>query len=191
MSAGRTGARGPAAAKPEAALHTLSVLVENKPAVLVRVAGLFSRRGFNIESLAVGPTEHPEVSRMTVVVRVDDTVLEQVTKQLNKLVNVLKIVELDREHAVVRELLLVKVRADDTTRSGVLETVQLFTAKVVDVGPDVLTVEVTGPPAKINAMLEMLERYGIREIVQSGVVALDRGPRAMMVPAARHSDRTA
>ena len=187
----RPAVRSLAPTRAEASLHTLSVLVENKPAVLVRVAGLFSRRGFNIESLAVGPTEHPEVSRMTVVVRVEDTVLEQVTKQLNKLINVLKIVELDKDNAVVRELLLVKVRADDSTRRGVLETVQLFTAKVVDVGPDVLTIEVTGPPAKINAMLEMLDRYGIREIVQSGVVALDRGPRAMMVPASRHVDRTA
>ena len=187
----RPAVRSLAPARPEAALHTLSVLVENKPAVLVRVAGLFSRRGFNIESLAVGPTEHPEISRMTVVVRVEEAVLEQVTKQLNKLINVLKIVELDKDNAVVRELLLVKVRADDATRRGVLETVQLFTAKVVDVGPDVLTIEVTGPPAKINAMLEMLDRYGIREIVQSGVVALDRGPRAMMVPPNRHVDRTA
>jgi acetolactate synthase-1/3 small subunit len=178
-------------ADEEAGLHTLSVLVENKPAVLARVAGLFSRRGFNIESLAVGPTEHPEISRMTVVVRAEDSALEQVTKQLNKLVNVLKIVELDQTHAVVRELLLVKVRADDTTRRGVLETVELFTAKVVDVVPDTLTIEVTGPPAKIAAMLEMLERYGIREIVQSGVVALDRGARAMAVPAVRPADRSA
>ncbi|MGI8881445.1 MAG: acetolactate synthase small subunit [Jatrophihabitans sp.] len=190
MAAPRAGTRVLHPVTPEPTLHTLSVLVENKPAVLVRVAGLFSRRGFNIESLAVGPTEHPEVSRMTVVVRVEDGVLEQVTKQLNKLVNVLKIVELDQRDAVVRELLLVKVRADDTTRRGVLETVELFTAKVVDVGPDVLTIEVTGPPAKIAAMLEMLERYGIREIVQSGVVALDRGPRAMIVPALR-PDRSA
>src|SRR6476619_6167052 len=110
--------------------HTLSVLVENKPGVLVRVSGLFSRRGFNIESLAVGPTEREEVSRMTIVVNAEDHVVEQVTKQLNKLVNVLKIVELDPANSVARELLLVKVRADDTTRRGVLETVELFKAKV-------------------------------------------------------------
>src|SRR3954470_17555999 len=115
--------------------HTLSVLVENKPGVLARVAGLFSRRGFNIESLAVGPTEHPDISRMTIVVGVDDLPLEQVTKQLNKLINVIKIVELEPTTAVQRELLLVKVRADATVRSQVLETVQLFRAKVVDVSP--------------------------------------------------------
>ena len=113
--------------------HTLSVLVEDKPGVLARVASLFSRRGFNIESLAVGPTEHPTTSRMTIVVSVEDLPLEQVTKQLNKLVNVLKIVELEASTSVQRELLLVKVKADLTTRSHVLETVQLFRAKVVDV----------------------------------------------------------
>src|ERR671936_1674918 len=116
--------------------HTLSVLVENKPGVLARVAGLFSRRGFNIDSLAVGETEHPEVSRITVVVNAEDSPLEQVTKQLNKLVNVLKIVELDSATSVQRELVLIKVRADVETRSHVLETVQLFRAKVVDVAAD-------------------------------------------------------
>src|SRR5213082_4055620 len=121
--------------------HMLSVLVENKPGVLARVASLFSRRGFNIDSLAVGPTEHPDVSRMTIVVNVEDLPLEQVTKQLNKLVNVIKIVELDPAASVQRELLLVKVRADATVRSQVLETVQLFRAKVVDVSPEALTVE--------------------------------------------------
>ena len=115
--------------------HTLSVLVENKPGVLARIAGLFSRRGFNIDSLAVGPTEHPEVSRMTVVVDVEELPLEQVTKQLNKLVEVIKVVELERGASVQREILLVKVRADLATRSHILETVQLFRAKVVDVSP--------------------------------------------------------
>src|ERR687884_1275939 len=124
--------------------HTLSVLVENKPGVLARIAGLFSRRGFNIDSLAVGPTEHPDISRMTVVVDVEDLPLEQVTKQLNKLVNVIKIVELDPTASVQRELLLVKVSADRQTRSHILETVQLFRAKVVDVAPDAVTIEVTG-----------------------------------------------
>jgi acetolactate synthase I/III small subunit len=171
--------------------HTLSVLVENKPGVLVRVSGLFSRRGFNIESLAVGPTEHPEISRITILVSVEGTALEQVTKQLNKLVNVIKIVELEDAHAVQRELLLVKVRADDATRRGVLETVELFRAKVVDVGPEALTIEVTGQPAKLEAMLRMLEPYGIREMVQSGVVALGRGPRSMTQAALRSVERSA
>jgi acetolactate synthase-1/3 small subunit len=165
--------------------HTLSVLVENKPGVLARVAGLFSRRSFNIESLAVGPTENPEVSRMTIVVAVDELPLEQVTKQLNKLVNVIKIVELETSTAVQRELLLVKVRADATVRSQVLETVQLFRAKVVDVSPEALTVEATGTSEKIGALLRMLEPYGIRELVQSGMVAVSRGARSITATSAR------
>ncbi|MGX7824816.1 acetolactate synthase small subunit [Actinokineospora sp. 24-640] len=165
--------------------HTLSVLVENKPGVLARVAGLFSRRGFNIESLAVGPTEHPDVSRMTIVVAVDDLPLEQVTKQLNKLINVIKIVELEPAVAVQRELLLVKVRADATVRSQVLETVQLFRAKVVDVSPEALTVEATGTADKLEALLRMLEPYGVREMVQSGMVAIGRGPRSITATAVR------
>jgi acetolactate synthase-1/3 small subunit len=165
--------------------HTLSVLVENKPGVLARVAGLFSRRSFNIESLAVGPTENPEVSRMTIVVAVDELPLEQVTKQLNKLVNVIKIVELEKSTAVQRELLLVKVRADATVRSQVLETVQLFRAKVVDVSPEALTVEATGTSEKIGALLRMLEPYGIRELVQSGMVAVGRGARSITATSAR------
>jgi len=163
--------------------HTLSVLVENKPGVLARVAGLFSRRGFNIESLAVGPTEHPDVSRMTIVVAVDELPLEQVTKQLNKLVNVIKIVELEPNVAVQRELLLVKVRADATVRSQVLETVQLFRAKVVDVSPEALTIEATGTSDKIEALRRMLEPYGVREMVQSGMVAIGRGPRSITATA--------
>ena len=160
-------------------VHVLSVLVENKPGVLARVSGLFSRRGFNIHSLAVGPTENPEVSRMTIGVAVDELPLEQVTKQLNKLVNVLKIVELDPAAAVRRELLLVKVRADATVRSQVLETVQLFRAKVVDVSPAALTLEATGAGDKLDALIRMLEPVGIRELVQSGMVAIGRGPRAI------------
>ncbi|GAA3575701.1 acetolactate synthase small subunit [Amycolatopsis ultiminotia] len=166
-------------------VHTLSVLVENKPGVLARVSGLFSRRGFNIESLAVGPTENPEVSRMTIVVAVEELPLEQVTKQLNKLVNVIKIVELEPGSAVQRELLLVKVRADATVRSQVLETVQLFRAKVVDVSPEALTVEATGTSDKIGALLRMLEPYGIRELVQSGMVALGRGARSITATSPR------
>jgi len=159
--------------------HTLSVLVENKPGVLARIAGLFSRRGFNIDSLAVGPTEHPDISRMTVVVDVEDLPLEQVTKQLNKLVNVIKIVELEAAASVQRELLLVKVRADMQTRSHVLETVQLFRAKVVDVSTDAVTIEATGNAEKLAALLRVLEPFGIRELVQSGMVAVGRGSRSM------------
>ncbi|RZT87958.1 acetolactate synthase small subunit [Pseudonocardia sediminis] len=166
-------------------LHTLSVLVEDKPGVLARVSGLFSRRGFNINSLAVGPTEHPDVSRMTIVVEVDELPMEQVTKQLNKLVHVIKIVELEPDASVQRELLLVKVRADSTVRSQVLETVQMFRAKVVDVSPEAVTVEATGTSDKLNALLRMLEPYGIREMVKSGMVAVGRGPRSITAAAVR------
>ena len=159
--------------------HTLSVLVENKPGVLARVAGLFSRRGFNIDSLAVGPTEHSDVSRMTIVVNVEELPLEQVTKQLNKLVNVIKIVELDPEASVQRELLLVKVKADLATRSHVLETVNLFRAKVVDVAPDAVTIEATGTADKLDALIRVLEPFGIKELVQSGMVAVGRGSRSI------------
>jgi acetolactate synthase-1/3 small subunit len=165
--------------------HTLSVLVEDKPGVLARVSGLFSRRSFNIISLAVGQTEQPGVSRMTIVVSVDDFPLEQVTKQLNKLVNVIKIVELEPAASVQRELLLVKVRADAGVRSQVLEAVQLFRAKVVDVAPEALTIEATGTMDKLNALLRMLEPYGIREMVQSGMVAVGRGPRSITASAVR------
>jgi acetolactate synthase-1/3 small subunit len=159
--------------------HTLSVLVENKPGVLARIAGLFSRRGFNIDSLAVGPTEHPEVSRMTIVVNVEESPLEQVTKQLNKLVEVIKVVELDRELSVNRELLLVKVRADATSRGQVLEVVQLFRAKVVDVTIDAVTIQLVGNQGKLDDFLRVLEPYGVRELVQSGVVAIGRGSRSI------------
>ncbi|HEY8452051.1 MAG: acetolactate synthase small subunit [Micromonosporaceae bacterium] len=159
--------------------HTLSVLVENKPGVLARVAGLFSRRGFNIDSLAVGETEHRGISRMTIVVNAADLPLEQVTKQLNKLVNVLKVVELEPDVSVQRELLLVKVRAERAVRSQVLDTVRLFRARVVDVSPDTLTIEATGTADKLDALLRDLEPFGIREMVQSGMVAIGRGSRSI------------
>ena len=159
--------------------HTLSVLVENTPGVLARISGLFSRRGFNIDSLAVGPTEHPEISRMTIVVNVEQSPLEQVTKQLNKLVNVIKIVTLEPGSGVERELVLVKVRADASTRGQVLEAVQLFRAKVVDVATDAVTIEATGNPDKLSALLQVLEPFGIRELVQSGMVAISRGSRSI------------
>ncbi|MDQ1464656.1 MAG: acetolactate synthase small subunit [Actinomycetota bacterium] len=171
--------------------HTLSVLVENKPGVLARIASLFARRGFNIDSLAVGPTEYPEVSRMTIVVNVEDNPLEQVTKQLNKLINVLKIVELEPAASVSRELLLVKVKADPQTRSQVLEVVQLFRAKVIDVAPDAVTIEATGGSEKIEALLRVLEPFGVKELVQSGMVAVGRGTRSITDRALRPVERIA
>ncbi len=171
--------------------HTLSVLVENKPGVLARIAELFARRGFNIESLAVGPTEYDDVSRMTIVVNVEDNPLEQVTKQLNKLVNVLKIVELEPGSSVSRELLLVKVKADPAVRSQVLEVVELFRARVVDVAVDALTIEATGGGDKLNALMRMLEPFGVKELVQSGMVAVGRGSRSITDRALRPIERPA
>jgi len=171
--------------------HTLSVLVEDKPGVLARVASLFSRRGFNIESLAVGPTEVPEISRMTIVVNVESLPLEQVTKQLNKLINVLKIVELEPEQSVSREFMLVKIKADSQTRSQVLEVVALFKAKVVDVAPEAITVEVTGNGEKLQTFLRMVEPFGIKELVKSGMVAVGRGSRSISDRAIRPVERTA
>lgn len=159
--------------------HTLSVLVENKPGVLTRVTALFARRAFNIHSVAVGPTEDPEISRITIVVDAADAPLEQVTKQLNKLVNVIKIVALDPETSVQRELLLVKIAANDETRTAVLQLVELFRARIVDVVPDAVTVEATGSAGKVEALLTALAPYGIKEIVQSGAVAISRGPRSL------------
>jgi len=159
--------------------HTLSVLVENKPGVLARIAALFSRRGFNIDSLAVGPTEHADVSRMTIVVDVEDSPLEQVTKQLNKLVEVLKIVELEPGATVLRELMLVKVAATAETRGQVLDAVQLFNAKAVDVAPDTVTVQLVGNSDKLDDFLRVVEPFGIRELVQSGAIAIGRGSRSI------------
>jgi acetolactate synthase-1/3 small subunit len=157
--------------------HTLSVLVENSPGVLARIAALFSRRGYNIESLAVGPTQEIHISRMTIVINVEGHALEQVIAQTNKLINVLSIVELDPIASVQRELLLVKVATSPETRSQVLETVQLFRAKVVDVAQDAVTIEATGNTEKIQALLRVLEPYGVQELVQSGLVAMERGPK--------------
>jgi len=159
--------------------HVLSLLVEDKPGLLTRVAGLFARRGFNIESLAVGASEIPGLSRITVVVDVEELPLEQVTKQLNKLVNVIKIVELDPNQAVTREHLLIKVRVDNTTRSQVLEAASLFRASIVDVAPDALVIETTGNSGKIQALVKILEPYGIKEIAQSGLLAIGRGGKSI------------
>jgi len=159
--------------------HVLSLLVEDKPGLLTRVAGLFARRGFNIESLAVGTTEIEGLSRITVVVDVEDLPLEQVTKQLNKLVNVIKIVELDPAQSVTREHMLIKVRVDATTRPQVLEAVTLFRAHVVDVAADALVIEVTGDSGKVQAFLRILEPFGIKEIAQSGLLAIGRGGKSI------------
>ncbi|GAA0958852.1 acetolactate synthase small subunit [Frigoribacterium faeni] len=159
--------------------HVLSLLVEDKPGLLTRVAGLFARRGFNIESLAVGKSEIEGLSRITVVVDVEELPLEQVTKQLNKLINVIKIVELDYSQSVQREHLLIKVRVDNTTRSQVLEAVTLFRASVVDVSTDALVIEVTGDTGKTTALLRVLEPYGIKEISQSGLLAIGRGAKSI------------
>jgi acetolactate synthase-1/3 small subunit len=159
--------------------HVLSLLVEDKPGLLTRVAGLFARRGFNIESLAVGHSEIDGLSRITVVVDVEELPLEQVTKQLNKLINVIKIVELDPTQSVQREHLLIKVRVDNATRSQVLEAVNLFRARVVDVSTDALVIEVTGDSGKTTAFLKVLEPYGIKEIAQSGLLAIGRGGKSI------------
>src|SRR6516225_3951589 len=156
--------------------HTLSVLVEDKPGVLARVAALFSRRGFNIESLAVGATEQKDMSRMTIVVSAEETPLEQITKQL---INVIKIIEQDEDNSVSRELAMIKVRADAGTRGQVVEAVNLFRANIIDVSPESLTVEATGNRGKIEALLRLLEPFGIREIAQSGMVSVSRGPRGI------------
>ncbi|MDR1633440.1 MAG: acetolactate synthase small subunit [Bifidobacteriaceae bacterium] len=160
--------------------HTLSVLVENKPGVLTRVAALFARRGFNINSLAVGPTEHPSISRITAVVDVEARPLEQVTKQLNKLINVLKVVELDAsDGSVQRNLLLVKVGASATNRSQVTQIADLFRAHIVDVAQDTLVIEATGTDSKLTALLTLLEPFGIRELVKSGTVGIGRGGKSI------------
>jgi acetolactate synthase I/III small subunit len=159
--------------------HTLSVLVENRPGVLTRIAGMFARRGYNIHSLAVGPTDDERVSRLTIVVGTEAVQLEQITKQLNKLVHVLKIVELDPDSSVEREMQLVKVSADPTVRSQIIEIAEVFRAKIVDVDHDSLTIEAAGNPGKLEALVELLEPYGIREMVRSGTIALSRGTRSI------------
>jgi acetolactate synthase-1/3 small subunit len=159
--------------------HVLSLLVEDTPGLLTRVAGLFARRGFNIHSLAVGVTEVPGLSRITVVVDVDELPLEQVTKQLNKLINVVKIVELEPASSVQREHMLVKVRTDNATRSNVIEIANLFRASVVDYAPDALVLEITGDQRKVDAFLRAIEPFGIKELAQSGLLALGRGSKSI------------
>ncbi|MDI3533860.1 MAG: acetolactate synthase small subunit [Thermosediminibacterales bacterium] len=155
--------------------HTLAVLVENHPGVLSRVSGLFSRRGFNIESLAVGPTEKPDISRMTIVVEGDDYVIEQVSKQLNKLVDVIKVSDISSQASVSRELVLIKVDADPSVRSQIIQIVEIFRANIVDVGKNSMIIELTGDKDKVTAMEELLKQFGIKELVRTGIVAMNRG----------------
>ncbi|MFD0392697.1 acetolactate synthase small subunit [Streptomyces nogalater] len=173
------------------AKHTLSVLVENTPGILARIAALFSRRGFNIDSLAEGLTEHPAIGRITIVVHAEDDLLEQVVRQVSKLVNVLRIVELERDSAVERGLVLAKIRADNRTRPQIIEIVQLFRAKTVDVSPEAVTIEATGTSDKLSALLKMLEPYGITELVQSGTIAIGRGADSISHRAAYELERIA
>lgn len=156
-------------------MHTLAVLVENNPGVLARVAGLFSRRGYNIDSLAVGRTENPAVSRMTIVVEGDDQVLEQVTKQLHKLVDVIKISDITKDAYVDREMVMIKVHTEASTRAEIMQLVDIFRARIVDVGSKTLTIEVTGNEGKINAFENSLRPFGIKELVRTGKIAMLRG----------------
>ena len=157
--------------------HTITALVENKPGVLARVSGLFARRGFNIESLAVSITEDPSVSRMTIVVEGDDAVLEQISKQLNKLVDVIKVIDYQGIAIVQRELAMIKVNADAVVRSEIMQIVDIFRAKIVDISDKTFTVEVTGSVEKVDAIEKLLEPYGINELVRTGRIAMMRGAR--------------
>lgn len=157
--------------------HTLSVLVENKPGVLVRVVALFSRRGYNIESLAVGPTENEAFSRITTVVEGDEHVIEQISKQLYKLIDVLKVSDMSADDSVERELALIKVTADASNRSEIMQMVDIFRAKIVDVGKKSMIIEITGDMDKISALCELLRQFGIKELVRTGKIAMVRGSK--------------
>jgi acetolactate synthase-1/3 small subunit len=157
--------------------HALSVLVENRPGVLVRVAGLFARRGFNIDSLVVAETENPAVSRMTITVDEQDQPVEQVTKQLHKLINVIKITDLQPGDSVERELLMVKVKADASTRSEIMQIVEIFRAKIVDVSREVLIIEMTGTREKVSAFMDLVAPFGVVELMRTGRLAMGRGKR--------------
>ncbi|MCD4806327.1 MAG: acetolactate synthase small subunit [Methanococcoides sp.] len=159
--------------------HTLAVLVENKYGVLARVSGLFSRRGFNIDSLAVGITEDPTISRMTIIVSGDDHVLEQVMKQLNKLIDVIRVIDLSSEEFVERELALIKVNADANNRAEIIQIVDIFRARIIDVASKSVTIEVTGDIEKIKAIQTLLKPFGIKEMARTGIVALKRGSKSL------------
>lgn len=157
--------------------HTLSVLVENRPGVLTRVAGLFARRGYNIDSLAVGMTEDPAVSRMTIVVEGDEYVIQQVTKQLDKLIDVIEIQDITVDPYVERELILIKVDAQPMVRGEIMQIVDIFRARIVDIGKDSLIIEATGDLGKINAIVSSMKPFNIREVVRTGKIAMVRGPK--------------
>lgn len=157
--------------------HTLSVTVENRPGVLTRVTTLFRRRGYNIESLAVGATENPSISRITIVVTGDDRIMEQVIKQLYKLVDVIKIIDLTDELSVERELVLIKVKADNSVRAEIVQIVDIFRARIVDIGRDSLIIEATGDSRKIDAIEDSLKPFGILELVRTGKIAIVRGSK--------------
>lgn len=157
--------------------HILSILVENQSGVLSRVAGLISRRGFNIESLSVGPTEDPTLSRLTIIMMANETAYEQITKQLHKLISVHKITDLTQEEAIERELVLFKVHASPERRSEIIEIANVFRANIVDVGKTSLTIEVTGTESKISGIEDLLRAYGIKEIIRTGMIAMSRGSK--------------
>jgi acetolactate synthase-1/3 small subunit len=159
--------------------HTISVLVENQFGVLARIAGLFSGRGFNIDSLSVGETEDPSVSRITLVTGGDDVVIEQIIKQLRKLVDVIKVNDLTSDEFIDRELALIKVAADAKQRSEIMQIVDIFRGKILDVAPTTLTVEVTGAEEKVNGMVDLLNGFGIKEVVRSGRIAISREKKAV------------
>jgi len=159
--------------------HVLSVLVENQSGVLSRISGLFSRRGYNIHSLSVGETDNPSISRMTIVVDASDQILEQIKKQLNKLVDVIKILELNNETAVYRELALIKVTTQKATRAEIIEIANIFRARIIDVADVSLMIEATGDQGKLTALINMLEPYGLKEVIRTGITALERGNREL------------
>ena len=160
--------------------HVISVIVHNKPGVLSRVSGLFSRRGYNIESLAVGETDNPDLSRITIVVSGDEGILEQIQKQLYKLIDVIKVIDLPKDTSVRRELVLIKVNSDKSTRAEIIQVADIFRGKIVDVGDTNLTVEITGEEGKVEAFVNMMAKFGIKELVRTGKIALHRGEKTVM-----------
>jgi acetolactate synthase-1/3 small subunit len=160
--------------------HVISVIVHNKPGVLSRVSGLFSRRGYNIESLAVGETDNPELSRITIVVSGDEGILEQIQKQLYKLIDVIKVIDLPKDTSVRRELVLVKVNTEKSSRAEIIQIADIFRGKIVDVGDTNLTIEITGEEGKVEAFINMMAKFGIKELVRTGKIALHRGEKTVM-----------
>ena len=160
--------------------HVISVIVHNKPGVLSRVSGLFSRRGYNIESLAVGETDNPELSRITIAVSGDESILEQIQKQLYKLIDVIKVIDLPKDSSVRRELVLVKVNTEKVNRAEIIQVADIFRGKIVDVGENNLTVEITGEEGKVEAFINMMSKFGIKELVRTGKIALHRGEKTVM-----------